>query len=321
MMMVPMRVLLLAVLLAVAAHGQSLDEAARALSKKVAARLTPGEYVRIAMRNLTSLPAPDASKAQTAFSRGLRKVGKEVVDVTLTISENIHGYLLVVDVRQGTDHAFEMSPFEVAQAAPAARPVILKSLVWEQDEPILDLAIRGDQMVVLSTATLTRFHRTDAGWQRDQAQPVTAAMSRDPRGQLGEGDAYTILAPVNTFQSEGGNPYYTRAHWKAFDFTAEPDGLVHLYDADHRQVGTIENWGSDVAPIGCGVTATSPVGNGVTVWDVAGRKPRQVSEELDMGAPVTALWPAASGALAIVKNTGAKSRSYAAYILTLDCAH
>jgi len=314
--------LILCLIVGAAAHGQSLDETARALSKKVAARLGPGEAVHIAARNLTSLPASDLSKAQAAFSRGLRKVGKNVAEVTLTISENVRGYLLVAEVRHEGGRSVDMAPFEAARSLPAELPVIQKSLVWEQDEPILDLAIRGDQMLVLGTASLTRYTRADGVWQRGESRPSAIPQSmppsRDPRGQIGDGDSFTILAPTNTFQTEGWTPYYSRVHWKNFDLTAEPDGLVHVYDAEHRQVATIDNWGSDVAAVTCGVLATAAVDNAVTVWDIVDRRPRQVSEPLELPGPLTALWPTAGGALAVIKNSGTKK--YVAYILTLDCA-
>src|ERR1022692_48106 len=172
--------LILCLIVVAAAYGQSLDETARALSKKVAARLGPGEAVHIAARNLTSLPASDLSKAQAAFSRGLRKVGKNVAEVTLTISENVRGYLLVAEVRHEGGRSVDMAPFEAARSLPAELPVIQKSLVWEQDEPILDLAIRGDQMLVLGTASLTRYTRADGVWQRGESRPSAIPQSMPP---------------------------------------------------------------------------------------------------------------------------------------------
>ena len=314
-----LKLALVLILASVGAFGQSLDETARALSKKVAARLGPAEAVRITAHNLTSLPASDVSKGQIAFSRGLRKAGKNVAEVSLTFSENVRGYLLVAELRREGERTVDMAPFEAARAAPVTRPLIQKSLVWEQDEPILDVAIRADQMLVLGTSSLTPYVRVAGVWQRGDAKPVPEANTRDPRGQITADDSATILSPTNTFQGEGWTPYYTRVHWKNLDLAAEPDGLVHVYDAEHRQVATIDSWGSDLAAVTCGVLATSASDGTITAWEVMDRKPRQISEGLDLGGSVTALWPtAAGGALAVVRNPGTKK--YAAYILTLDCA-
>src|ERR1022692_2397978 len=125
--------LILCLIVVAAAYGQSLDETARALSKKVAARLGPGEAVHITARNLTSLPASDLSKAQAAFSRGLRKVGKNVAEVTLTISENVRGYLLVAGARHEGVFFVKMGPPRSARFPSAALLVIQKSLVMAED--------------------------------------------------------------------------------------------------------------------------------------------------------------------------------------------
>src|SRR5258708_5013272 len=98
--------------------GQPLDEAARALARKVAVRLAASEGVRVSGRNLTSLPSSEMTKAQTAFSRGLRRGGQTIVEITLTISEGARGHLLVAEVKRGSERIVEMTAFEPAPVRP-----------------------------------------------------------------------------------------------------------------------------------------------------------------------------------------------------------
>jgi len=314
-----MRTLLGLLIVAAIAHGQTLDESARALSKKVAARLGATEAVKISAKNLTSLPSSDLTKAQSAFARGLRKNGKEFAEITLTISANAAGFLLIAEMRRGSERMVDMLPFEASPVRADVRPVIQKSLVWEQDEAILDVSVNGDAMAVLGARELTHYKRVEGKWQRGESTPVTTPPSRDPRGQINPDDTVTILAG-NTFQVEGWPAYYTRVHWRGFDIATEPDGLAHLYDALQKQVATIDAWGSDIALAGaCGVVATSPSDDGaqdsVALWDVVDRKAKQVSEAMNVSGAVTALWAEKGGVLAVVQT----GKRYAAYLLTIDC--
>jgi len=317
-------------LIAMPVFGQPVDEAARTLAKKVAARLEASEAARVTGHNLTALPAAELSKAQTAFTRGLRRTGKTIVEITLTISESANGLLLIAETKRGSDSLVDMTTFEPTAAKPAtaSRPVIQKTLLWEQDDPVLDLVIRGEQMWVLEPGSLVHYKR-DSGagvgkWQRDESHSVVGGNVRDPRGQIGESEQATLLGPGNTFPgpADGGPAYYTRVHWRNYDLATEPDGLVHIYDAGKQQVATIDNWGSDLAATACGVLATGPGDAGasadaVTAWELVDRRPRRISESLEFPGPVTALWPRPEGALAVVRD--AATKKYAAYLLTLDC--
>jgi hypothetical protein len=124
--------------------------------------------------------------------------------------------------------------------------------------------------------------------------------------------------------------YYSRVHWTAYDFAAEPDGAVHVYNEAHQQLMTIDQWGSDlaIAP-GCGILVTGPSDRSkpdtIAAWDLLDRHPRQVSETADLPGPVTALWPSTignGGVLAVVHDLSSNvaGKRYAAYLLTLDCS-
>jgi hypothetical protein len=314
----------LCLLAAAPLSGQPLDEAVRTLVRKVATHLQPGDAARVTSRNLTPLSSAEVTRAQTAVQRGLRRNGASVVEIALTISENVRGYLLVAEIKSGADRAVEMTPFDPppARPAPTARPLIQRSLLWQQDDPILDLVIHGEEMLVLEPGQLVRYKRVDSQggqWTRGEATAVSGGNARDPRGQIAEDGTVTLLGPDNTFAGDGNATYYTRARWRNFDFVAETDGLVHVYDPG--KIAALDQWGSDLAAISCGLLATGPgdgaSGDTVAVWDFVDHQPKQISETLEMAGPVTALWPRPTGALAVVHDLGTKR--YAAYLLTLDC--
>src|SRR5678815_5347817 len=115
----------LLLMIAMAARADILDDAVAALAKKVSARLATSETARVTSRNISSLPAADAAKAQTALTRALQRRPRNPrqVEVALTISENLRGYLLVAEIRHENETMIEMTEFRIAAAsaqAPAA---------------------------------------------------------------------------------------------------------------------------------------------------------------------------------------------------------
>jgi hypothetical protein len=326
------RIALAFFVLAAAASAQPIEETARALAKTVAARLAVGEIARVTARNQTTLPSAELARARTAFVQGLKRNGRTPVEVTLTISENARGYLLISELRRGDERAADLLPFDPPrpEAAQAARPAIQKTLIWEQETPILDVAVRGDLLYVLQPDGVATHQRLEGRWGPVVATiPATRDAARDPRGRFtgDPPDSYVLAGPANTFQEEGIPAYYSRVHWGTYDFAAEPDGIVHVYNEAHQQVTAIDPWGSDLAiAAGCGILATAAGDrtrpDTVIAWDWADRRPRQVSEAADLPGPVTALWPSTignGGTLAVVHDLA--SKRYAAYLLTLDCSH
>jgi hypothetical protein len=103
------------------------------------------------------------------------------------------------------------------------------------------------------------------------------------------------------------------------------DGRAQIYDSDFTAVGTVANWGSDIAgtAVRCGaaepVLATRPgeSGEAVQAWTVADRQAGPAGPPLSMPGPVTALWPDGDAALAVVRD--GTTGNYAAYRLTLAC--
>jgi hypothetical protein len=280
----------LLVMIAIGLRADTLDEAIAALAKRVSVRLQASETVRVTSRNVSSLPAAEAAKAQTALTRALqRRVRNPMqVDLTLTISENLRGYLLVVEIRRENETVVEIAEFQAAPSSstnPARAPFTLESkLLWEQETPILDIArlsdsTLADSMLVLDTAGLIRYERQEGKWERATALELPVVV-RDPRGRLETNpDAITIHEPGITCtvpikmtapaQCEDGGEFKAARNtqdlhdWRGEFFSsaelggdsvvAEEDGRIHIYDGAHAPQAVFDGWGSEFAMIAaCG---------------------------------------------------------------------
>ena len=346
----------LLVIIAVAARADTLDDAVAALAKRISARLQASETVRITSRNVSSLPASDAAKVQTALARGLqRRVRNPMpVELTLTISENLRGYVLVAEIRRENETVVEMAEFQTAVSLtkPALAPFTIESkLLWEQEIPILDAALLADSMLVLDTAGLSRYERREGKWERSATVELPVAV-RDPRGRLEtNADSVKIQEPGMTCtvsikmtapaQCEDGGLFKATRNtqdlhdWRGEFFSsvelggdtvvAEVDGRIHIYDGAHAPQAVFEGWGSDFALIAaCGGRHVAAAASGdaassdsVALYEFANRLPVRVSEPMEFPGPVTTLWPTGEGAMAVARNLS--TGKYAAYSLTLDC--
>ena len=277
------------------------------------------------------------------------------VDVAFTISHNAAGLLLVAEIERGGDRQVEMIEYKApAGPAPSTHALLEKRLIREQDGAMLDVAVAGDSMMVLEPTEVVVYARRGLGWERVEAKPLEgAAVVRDPRGQLdGSGNEFTAYLPGevchgahcesggkdvrftaarNTMQLDDWSPVFSFAQveerGRPLYLTAELDGRTHMYDAARRPVGSFDSWGDDFLAVanGCGIgsaiLASSPSARDatdtVTAFEITDRKPVAISDPAEFAGPVTALWPAPGGALAIARDLA--TGEYEAYTLTLGC--
>lgn len=333
-----------------------MEDSIAALAKKISLRLAPAEIVRLTVRNSSSLPPAEAGKIQPALARALQRRIREPkpVDVAVTVAENLRGYILVAEIRRENDTSVETVEFRSAPAAAPARSTLTleSKVIWEQDAPILDLMPLGDQILVLDTGGVSLYSRDSGKWEKTaSASMVTSA--RDPRGRMEMKDRMlavdlpgatcsvpsTLASPMAC--EEGGRfkpanntqdlhdwrgQFFSTAELGGDTIVTETDGRTHVYDPAHAPQAVFETWGSDFAVLPtCGgrhLAAASPGDrrspDSIAVYDLVDRAPVRVSELVEFPGPVTALWPAKDGALAIAQNllTG----KYAAYSLALDCS-
>ncbi len=295
------------------ASAQTLDDAIRTLAAKINSHLAPNETAHLISKN----------EIPTALDRALRKRVKNAVavDVKLTISENLHGHLLVAQIRDDV----EMASYRVE--SPKMKTAISKNLIWRQEAPILDVALIEDAMLVLDTSGITRFEHQRAA----ESTFLPHLPSRDPRGRISiSGDALIVSLQGSTCRGswkplaltcESGGEFsnnmlasggYASVRIGEDEFRSEADGKVHFYDSARKQVGLFD-WGSDLVEV-CGLKMLATAAGereSLTIYEIANRAATQVSDPLEFPGPITAL----SSTLAIVKNSG----WYEAYSLAVDC--
>ena len=212
---------------------------ARELALKIVAYTGTHAAITLTLRSNSLLDAAEAADVRRALRAELRHQGLRLVvsqpsrakepmpkgggqargagRVLVTLSENVRGYLWVAEVRRFPD---ENGPAEVAMlevARPASGPstrtpfslVLLRKLVWEQDEAILDLAavdLSGSAWLVLSPSNLALVGRpaqaapapeAPARVERSIPLPHARPWPRDPRGRLvvGPGGSFEAYLP------------------------------------------------------------------------------------------------------------------------------
>jgi hypothetical protein len=181
-----LRGLLLLLLFMPLADGETLEDAVRTLARLISPHLAPGEPLRIVSRNISSLPAAEATLAQNTLARSLRRnlAGSASAELIFTISENLQGYLLVAQMERNGERWVEMTRYHAAPAARSAKPALTRRLVWEQEDAILDLWMAGDRMIVLDTSGVTLYAQQESTWRREASQSIGQPAVRDPRGRI-----------------------------------------------------------------------------------------------------------------------------------------
>ena len=342
---VALRVVLFA-LIAVQLGAQTLDEAVRALARKVIAQLQPADAPRVAARSLSNLGNADAVKARIVFERALKRPSprsQQILDITLTIAQNVRGYLLVADYERNGQKMVSMVPYLPVEASPAVRVSLERELLFEQDEPILDVAVTGEKLRILSPDTIDVYVRNGAKPDRLETRPLDSRCARDARGRLEmRGESIVVAAPGrdaafnlsglsarfsaagNTIEAEGWPPFFSYARSGDLHLFAGTDGRVRLFDSAKLPAGAIESWGSDIASGEgtCGTVLASSSSDRdqadtLSAFDIVDRKPAPVSEAMQFSGPITALWANADGALAVSRNLA--TGRYAAYRIAVRC--
>jgi hypothetical protein len=129
-------------------------------------------------------------------------------------------------------------------------------------------------------------------------------------------------------------PFFSAAFLKSTESTrtilAGLDGQAFLYEDLSQPIATFPGWGSDITAIGsgCGATwqvlATRPGDwtqpDAIQAYEIIERQAVAVSQPMEFGGPVMALWPASDGKSANVVVRDLKTGQYEAYTLSISCS-
>jgi hypothetical protein len=311
-----------------AAQTATLEDSARELARKIAASLPLQEGVSIEMRNDSSLsPNEFASVEQTLRDElenlkvPISTTGTAAVNLKITISENMKGLLLTVEIFHGG--ASQVILMEASRGlgfhiASYMMPIVLHSkIIWEGPERILDAAtVTGPggfpRLILLLRDALEI--RDSAGNIMDTVTfPSVSTLVRDPRGKLETAGNITQVV----IQSEACN------------VDTDTLELLGCHAATGRETEVGEEVPNDLRSPergleilmpqnGCGAAlATGPGDYTQTDWVQAfSVKPPglAISNKLDFPGPILALRGGSGGSRAIVRNL--KTGNYEAYSLS-----
>jgi hypothetical protein len=334
-------------------RGEALDDAVGQWGKKIASHLAADEIAHVTWNGAAAEDAEASAysaRAKTLLSRALQRRlrNPKSVEITATMSQNLKGYLLIAEIHRENENIVEMAgvPRPILTPETAAGLRLDRRLLWEQEAPILDVSVVGDQMLVLDTGGVARYEQRDSKWQKAEAVALDIPPVRDPRGRLTLSDNSVIAeaagvtcrgtwkpaiaiecqpggrftAGRNTIEEAGLQPYFTRAEIGGEDVVGAADGRTYVYDAARKQLSVSDVW-SDFVVVASSCAGARIIGasatSSVALFDVVNHAPARVSDSMEVPGPVTALWPAGNAALAVVRNKD--TNRYEAFSITVDC--
>ncbi len=170
------------------------------LARRIAGATGPGA-VALEITNASSLSRNEYDNIRRGLTTQLAYLGLRFVDaeqaaatVHVTLSEDLQSYVWVAEVHQGNN---ESSVVMVSLPRPAAaigvreaNPLTLhKTLLWSQDERILDASVidgNPAHLAILSGEKLDLYGFRDSRWQLEQSFAISHAhpWPRDLRGRL-----------------------------------------------------------------------------------------------------------------------------------------
>jgi hypothetical protein len=175
-------------------------EAARQLARKILAHTGFQKAAVLTVRNMSSLRDDDLVAIRLALQAELRHLGARLTDkgpvaaeIQVTLSENAQGYLWIAEIRNRDSREVTMIP--VSRLQPETVPpnpaslVIRKTRIFEQNGPILDVAILKTEparFLVLDLDSVSIYASQGTAWRSEQTMLLvrTQPWPRDPRGRL-----------------------------------------------------------------------------------------------------------------------------------------
>jgi hypothetical protein len=170
------------------------------LAAKIAAALPSAQSATLSFITIDGVDSADmadrssVTQAQAEIVRVLTARGVRIVErapgaaaVRVSCLENLRERACVADIESGSTRQVVAAtrPLDARTNRGAPLTLDMQSL-FSQRAPILDVAFAGDRLVVLDPRAVTRYQRSDAGWQRAESQPIASSRvwPRDVRGKL-----------------------------------------------------------------------------------------------------------------------------------------
>ena len=178
------------------AHAQTAwDSPSSALAKQISALIGPGT-ITLTIANRSTIAPDDLPVIRKSLERELRSAGIAVrakdadSDVRVTLSQNIEGWLWIVEIQEGSETRVAMLPVSGATAATTSNSspavTLRANLLLSQNAPILDAAIINQTLITLEPDHIKSYNVAGATWQLTNTYDITHSQPfpRDLRGRL-----------------------------------------------------------------------------------------------------------------------------------------
>jgi hypothetical protein len=274
------------------AQAQPMSEAAQQLAARISSLLQRRATVSLEVQNLTPWAPAESSSFRSSLEEELRKSGLEMavtaqpeLRLRVTVSENARGLLFVAEASAGETRQIAMMPWTMPSRAEAKPTMKLtQQPIWEQRDPILDLALvdSGSTMLVLGPNKVSSYRAVNGKWTPagSAAMSLSRPMPRDPRGKMEivanglrvylPGTTCTgVFSPdmklACTSANESWDLNSRPVRWQADRNLLESDGVRGAFytfaagltatadgrvlDRTGEPVSGAEGWGSDLATI------------------------------------------------------------------------
>ncbi len=176
------------------------DAATAKLASQIIGITGPGN-VALTFRNLSSLSPSEVSAIRVPLETQLRADGVQLRDATssaseikVTLSENVREWLIVAEIRRGTDTRIVMAGIEKSGAGTLARAgtamAVQKSFLISQSDPILDAAVIDSgstrTLLLLSRSAISLYGWSVGKWNLQRSIPIAhaAPFPADLRGRI-----------------------------------------------------------------------------------------------------------------------------------------
>ncbi len=345
-------------------NSQTLADTARALAGRVTAALAPGEPVQLSFRNLSGKDEAEVRAAWQLIDTALRAraEGPAPATVAITFSQSAEGYLWVAELTRAGRREQVMIE-RAGEPAPTERRLttigLQKTLLWEQDEPILDIAATGSELVVLSAAGAAFYARQGDAWTPRKTIPIspTKAWPRDLRGRvLVGGDSVRVFLPGlhcsgdlrpepslackqgdepwpgappgaaipagrNYFSAEGMQPFFSAAPVGDRWILATTKGRIETLRGATIE---LDEWSDEIATVEspCGeYVLAAGAGEPLMVHALAisDGAASALGDSLLLPGRLTALWQASAKDSAVAISKDVDTGRYAAFNLSVTC--
>ena len=190
----------LVVLYAAVAWAENWGGAEEQLAAKIAAVTGPGA-VAVNFSNRSSISPTDADEIRRGLLTQLAALGVRFVNaeqaaarVQVSLSEDLQNHVWLAEIHQGANQSSIvmvslLRPETQTVGHEAAALALRKTLLWSQDDRILDVAVldgNPSHMLLLASNGVAVYTLHDGRWQPDQSIAIThlRPWPRDLRGRL-----------------------------------------------------------------------------------------------------------------------------------------